>query len=1590
MDQLKLIYHVIWHQLVSLPEKIIQFEGKSYLLNEKHSFHDEKVVLEYTNKQGQVEKILDLKDYITHTSDISHIGKSMPDDSNYDSFIRNHLIENIKNYIKNEYQILNNFLDFVNLQIPQWVDNAIIACNYREDVNYIIRDGLIEPVDFDSTGIVQNFSHWSNGLHQFLQIKHNLKITSESLTTNFLSNIGYFKKYEKNLFGLTGTLGSDASKKVLADVYDVDLIIIPSSYKKQYISLPDILKNKDAQWLKAICRCAINESKKDRGTLIICETIEFSKRIAAELRKCCCSSIIKLYIMNNMDQEKNVARIKPREIIIATNLAGRGTDIKTDKIEKYGGLHVIVTFMPPNKRVEKQAFGRTARQGKRGTGQRILNAKYLLHHQDDNIETIIQLRDKIEEDTLEDFKKRDLQVINLKDDLFSKFCRLLRDIRTKIREKTSGMTKLKENVKRKFGRNHSSVLESNLILSIEERWGFFLHKIDNEESSININKIYRDYEKFEKEIIDDYRKDCVIKNPYYHIKIGNDLVINDSLLSEIYEKAMKHFDRAIELDEKHTAGAFFGKGWLLLKGTRKFILSNKQDINYKETAIAEFNKALEILSKERTALTTMIILLNRRCSHISTALSKQLLQKINILSNYINSIEKDITIIEKSQRLIQITENSSTEGRGVLKEIITFVKFEKGCGKWCDICLISADNVDRYLDAVREQKQIFIVFEDEEEKFSVKYKQKGKDECKSLIITDQHLITYLLPLQCEKMKVLDRTKHSRIYTLIYEIVASKNGCVQQDFLEPLKSLKDDKTYEVAFNDLTVRHDCGNIDQAIKTIDRAVFENELNGIDKSTISAIIQTVSDSVRQNVGLNNTSRHISISIMQISAGVLKEFLKPNIEIQEVTKELAISHLEDKSSFFHRHILPEYWSPDSCKVNLEIKTDNETLKKEYGLQVRDAIKIIKQRTEDNIHFNLSFIDANKMSKVLKESVLFHTDQTIEFIGLDSNGVKDKLSTIMSNKIDLEIYDSKEILLEVIHSPKVKYVEIFFDSQSEKNIDSIKKIVDKQIAKKAIERSTSSQLTVGLLDIERNDAEEIIDICPDANFVIKFFNVQFETFLNGLTHEIVNFHFDRLEKKTATILIEELRKKNLNFILKFKNLTNHQVQRLVELAPIEQENIEITKKKTISDLFMNESMPKLELLEFSERGIEYLLEINEKGFIPWRSIAVVTMLAAIQMAVGGALIATGVGGTIGMGLITEGLVDLVIVGTALYTRKFSWSNYALQKSVSLAISAISMGISSIKGASKTAQTVARGIGDEIAEQTSTNAMTHGKTLVHGLATTGHQTGSHTFKHLAVKTAAKSLFFVSQAIAISTPFILEYLKPYISKFIQDKVRSSFSESVLLKLITKIHATDSFNEQQQFTKRINELVAHIIDSNKDSYVTHLTFICKSINRCIDTVDSNIVCGTISLSMKVIGILSGNHEIDIIIKDISKKLVVKLSQINRDKLSMKWILVRYCDVIKEDINGIISFLEAQNIIEKFNVIDENFPDQDFLDKLNRCDFKEYDKYKEKILDFLKTLHNNMLSVNIDDFSEKMKMISDLITDYIIKFTEMQVESN
>ncbi|CAF4022221.1 unnamed protein product, partial [Rotaria sordida] len=652
MDQLHIIYHVLWNRIVYLQDKIIEINDKMYLLYGKIGFEEGKMILEYADEKGDIIKISDLKTYLASTFDISHIGQSIPENEELDVFIKKNLDIYVRELIKTSIKIPKHFVDFVDTQIPKWIDNAITALNYQKNVHYVVQEGLIKPVDYYSTGIVQSSTNWSDGLHQFLQIKHNLKMTSETFTTNFLSNRGYFTKYRSNLFGLTGTLGSEKAKQVLVDVYKVDLVIIPNLCRKQYLSLPDIVAMNETEWLEEICHSAMNESSKERGTLVICETIEHSILIAKKLQQDYRSSGIKLYTMNNMNQEKNVETVYPGEIIIATNLAGRGTDIKTDQIEKNGGLHVIVTFMPSNKRVEEQAFGRTARQGKRGTGQRILNAASLTHNQDFDTQKITQLRDRIEAEMLSTFEKYEFKVITLKDELFVEFCSLLNEIRQNIRKNIGLFSTIKNDVKSVFTNVIPSVYESNVLLSIEEQWAMFLRKIDAQKSSIDIEKVRKEYVEFRARINKDYSDDCVIKNPYYHIVIGNDLVINDSSLISKYKQAMTHFDRAIELDPDHSAAAFAGKGWLLLKGKERFIFSNMQDLDYKESAVRAFNRALEILSEEMAVLTSIQTLLQQRCPNINTALSKQLIQKINILGTYCNSLENVVTVVRKSQRLI--------------------------------------------------------------------------------------------------------------------------------------------------------------------------------------------------------------------------------------------------------------------------------------------------------------------------------------------------------------------------------------------------------------------------------------------------------------------------------------------------------------------------------------------------------------------------------------------------------------------------------------------------------------------------------------------------------------------------------------------------------------------------------------------------------------------------------------------------------------------------------------------------------------------------------------------------------------------------
>ena len=667
-DLFQQMYFFIWQRLVAMREKILCIDGKTYFLYGKYYYEDHKLVLEFIQEEnGEYKnyKIDDLKLYLKNIENISEIGKII--DIDIEIFIKNNLIEYVQEQVKQKIITYPAHFDkFVKKQISKWVDSALTAFFYQENVHYVIQDGSIKPVDYNNTGIVQDSTSWSDGLHQFLQIKHGLKLTSQTLTTNFLSNIGLFKRY-KQLIGLTGTLGSKKSREVLESVYNVGLVDIPQLHNRQFKQITPLISFSTEEWLKNIGLSVKKEVCKKRGVLIICETIEHAYLIENEVKKTNRSSSIKLYTMNNKNQERLIENIEKSEVFIATNLAGRGTNIKTDEIEENGGLHVILTFMPSNQRVEEQALGRTARQGKRGSAQLVLDLSCFIQQQPMNsVEEIKKLRDETETQLLNEFKKKNLDLIETKDRLFSEFCSDLKKIRENLRE----FLGLLDSVYKLFKKSRLTPLESNIISAIEEDWSMFLSDLDDglilvDEAESKYKKLINQHkEKFNSEKKISYEDKffnitSIVKNPFNLIKIANDFIYNDSIFVNKFDKAYKLFEDAIELDPDFSTAAYIGRSWCLLQGKKSFFAESdffgyKHHDDYKNEAIESYLTAVMLLDNEMGVLNTCLVFLDQFNLKPNCDLYKQLEQKLSILGNYMNSVKCAIQVVKKSLRLIDI------------------------------------------------------------------------------------------------------------------------------------------------------------------------------------------------------------------------------------------------------------------------------------------------------------------------------------------------------------------------------------------------------------------------------------------------------------------------------------------------------------------------------------------------------------------------------------------------------------------------------------------------------------------------------------------------------------------------------------------------------------------------------------------------------------------------------------------------------------------------------------------------------------------------------------------------------------------------
>uniref|UniRef100_A0A3P8RPB7 Si:dkey-187j14.7 n=1 Tax=Amphiprion percula TaxID=161767 RepID=A0A3P8RPB7_AMPPE len=275
------------------------------------------------------------------------------------------------------------FSDLVESKLKVWIANAFHAKTMTMDHEYILETHGIVPVDYSCTGVVENYMQWTDGLHQFLQMKHQGKLSDMTAITNFMSNVGLLQKYGNQIYGMSGTLGQQAETETLQKIYEgIKTCQIPSFKRRKLFEVEGLVVKDEEEWIKKICdavtaQTSLTPYRGPRAVLVICETIKRAKAVYHALGDKVPNK--ELYINNNMDNRKIFAKtLTAKEVIIATNLAGRGTDLQvSEEVKRAGGLFVVQTFLPKNARVEAQAFGRTARQGSPGSAQLIVCSNHL-------------------------------------------------------------------------------------------------------------------------------------------------------------------------------------------------------------------------------------------------------------------------------------------------------------------------------------------------------------------------------------------------------------------------------------------------------------------------------------------------------------------------------------------------------------------------------------------------------------------------------------------------------------------------------------------------------------------------------------------------------------------------------------------------------------------------------------------------------------------------------------------------------------------------------------------------------------------------------------------------------------------------------------------------------------------------------------------------------------------------------------------------------------------------------------------------------------------------------------------------------------
>jgi preprotein translocase subunit SecA len=268
---------------------------------------------------------------------------------------------------------IESLYDPRNVQLVNHLTQALKAESlYKRDVDYVVQDGEVKIVD-EFTGRIMEGRRWSEGLHQAIEAKEGVRIREENVTLATITLQNYFRLYDK-LAGMTGTAKTE--EKEFVEIYDLHVVEIPTNVPVARDDRNDfIFKSKEAKW-GAVLEDIVERHERGQPVLVGTIAVETSEYLAELLKR----RGIPHNVLNAKEHEREAEIIQfageTGAVTIATNMAGRGVDIKIDDaVREVGGLYVLGTERHEARRIDNQLRGRSGRQGDPGETRFYLSAQ---------------------------------------------------------------------------------------------------------------------------------------------------------------------------------------------------------------------------------------------------------------------------------------------------------------------------------------------------------------------------------------------------------------------------------------------------------------------------------------------------------------------------------------------------------------------------------------------------------------------------------------------------------------------------------------------------------------------------------------------------------------------------------------------------------------------------------------------------------------------------------------------------------------------------------------------------------------------------------------------------------------------------------------------------------------------------------------------------------------------------------------------------------------------------------------------------------------------------------------------------------------